>query len=72
MELWTIIALVLITLAVVGVWARVEFFVVPKIKKTASEMHGEIAKSLVADTHEQTERLAHLIKNHINGPAHRR
>lgn len=70
MEWW--MADVVLALAVAGVWARVEFFVVPKIQKAASRMHGEVANNIVTDTHDQTERLVHLIQNHINGPAHRR
>lgn len=70
MEWWMVD--VVLALAVAGVWARVELFVVPRIQKAAARTHKEVANNLVADTHEQTERLVHLIQNHINGPAHRR
>lgn len=59
-------------LALAGAIARVEFWVIPRIRREGRTIHSEASAAVVQDTKEQYERIAHLIKNHIEGPAHRR
>lgn len=68
---WGIIVLLYVVAEVIA-WFAWEKVAIKRAQDRASVTHQELEKALEQDNRESMERLAHAMRNHIEGPAHRR
>ncbi len=68
---WAIIVVIYVVAEVIA-WFAWEKVAIKRTQKRASEMHVELEKALEQDNREMMERLSHAMRNHIEGPQHRR